>query len=149
MLEITLDSSQFEAGLDIGVLETAIFNDARSLPSPSGRWGGYAYFWPVDRGRGPVRPIFAKALRIPVGDGKFIFRKSAGPAAPREITKNSMSQLEGSAINAAIMSSGSTLRQWFVVFLNRMASFHSQVFADFTPRKSGKLASNYRPTTTG
>ena len=148
MLEIIIDDKDFLAGAEIGLLETDIYNDARSNPSPSGRWGGYPYFWAVDQGRGPVRPIYAKALRIPLADGTAIFRKSAGPSTPRNIVSQSLAQLEGSAINAALSASGSTLRGWFAMFLNKIAFFHAEVLEEVTPHKSGKLAGSYRTTTT-
>lgn len=146
MLEIIIDDKDFLASCQIGRMETDIFSDARSEPSPSGRWGGYPYFWPVDLGRGPVKPIYAKALRITLPDGRVIFRKSVGPAAPRNIRKNSLAQLESSGVNAALTTRASNMRQWFAVFLNRMAYFYSQVLADATPKRTGKLASKYRPT---
>lgn len=149
MLEIIIDDREFLASCEIGTLETDVFNDARSLPSPSGRWGGYPYFWPVDLGRGPVKPIFAKALRIDLGNGNVIFRKSAGPAAPRDIRKMAMNQLESSAVNAAVTTSAQNIRQWCAVFLSKMAYFYSQVLSDATPRRSGNLASKYRGTTIG
>ena len=144
MLEIIIHDSEFLASLNVEGLETAIFNDARS---PT----GFPYFYPVDLGRGPVRPINAKALKIPMAGapGGLIFRKYAGPAAPRNIRQQALGQLEGSAINAAIVARGETMREWCAVFLNGMARFYSQVLADVTPRgPSGKLGSSYRPTTT-
>lgn len=40
----------------------------------------------VEKGRGPVYPVRAKALRIPLESG-VIFRKSAGPAKARPFAK--------------------------------------------------------------
>lgn len=146
MIEIVIKDEEFLASIDgVESLETSIFNDARSAT-------GYPYFYPVDLGRGPVKPIHAKALRIPImgGDGGYIFRRSAGPAAPRNIRQKALVQLEGSAINAAIVAGGATPRGWFASFLNGMARFYSQVLAEVTPRgPSGKLGQSYRPTTTG
>src|SRR5579871_1549621 len=102
MVTIEIDDEQFIATADLSGLESSIFNDAKSLPSPSGRWGGYPYFWPVDLGRGPVNPVYAKALRIPIGNGQFIFRKSAGPSAPRNIRKIAAIQIDSAAINSSI-----------------------------------------------
>jgi len=144
MLEIIIHDSEFLASLNVAGLETAIFNDARSPI-------GFPYFYPVDLGRGPVFPKNAKALKIPIAGapGGFIFRRSAGPAAPRNIRNQALAQLEGSAVNAAIVSRGETMRGWCANFLNNMARFYSQVLADVTPRgPSGKLGSSYRPTTT-
>jgi len=144
MLEIIIKDEEFLASLELESLETSIFNDARSTT-------GFPYFYPVDLGRGPVRPINAKALKIPMAGvpGGFIFRRSAGPAAPRNIRQQALGQLEGSAINAAITAGGLTPRGWLASFLNGMARFYSQVLADVTPRgPSGKLGSSYRPTTT-
>lgn len=144
MIEIIIKDDEFLASLDgVESLETSIFNDARSAT-------GYPYFYPVDLGRGPVKPINAKALRIPIGGGQFIFRRSAGPAAPRNIRQQALVQLEGSAINAAIVAGGATPRGWFASFLNGMARFYSQVLADVTPGSAytGKLRNSYRPTTT-
>ena len=144
MLEIIVNDEEFLESLNVEGLNTAIFNDARSVT-------GYPYFWPVDLGRGPIRPINAKALKIPVqgAPGGFIFRKWAGPAAPRNIRQQALGQLEGSAVNAAILARGETLRGWCAAFLNGMARFYSQVLADATPRgPSGKLGSSYRPTIT-
>jgi hypothetical protein len=144
MLEIIIKDEEFLASLEVESLETSIFNDARSAT-------GFPYFYPVDLGRGPVFPKNAKALKIPMAGapGGFIFRRSAGPAAPRNIRQQALGQLEGSAINAAITAGGATPRGWFASFLNGMARFYSQVLADVTPRgPSGKLGSSYRPTTT-
>jgi hypothetical protein len=150
MLEIIIDDDAFLASADIGIMETDVFNDARSEPSPSGRWGGFAYFNAVDQGRGPVKPIYAKALRIVLPNGDVIFRKSVGPSAPRNIRVNSLVQLESSAVNASLTASGDSLRGWIASFLNKMAYFYSQVLADATPRgASGKLGSSYRPTIIG
>lgn len=148
MLEIIFDDRAFLAGCEIGTLETDVFSDARSDPSPSGRWGDYPYFWPVDQGRGPVKPIYAKALRIVLDNGQVIYRKSVGPAAPRNIRALAMNQLEASALNASLSSNGSTVREWMAKFLTQLAYFYSQVLADASPKKSGKLASSYRSTTT-
>lgn len=140
MLEIIIDDRQFLAGCQIGRLETDIFNDARSS-------NGYPYFWPVDLGRGPVVAKNAKALRFVTPGGQVLFRKSVGPAAPRDIRKTAISQMESSAINASITAGGRDIRQWLAVFLTKMGYFYSQVLADATPRRTGKLASRYRSTT--
>ena len=144
MLEIIIHDSEFLESVNVEGLQTAIFNDARSP-------AGFPYFYPVDLGRGPVKPINAKALKIPMAGapGGFIFRRSAGPAAPRNIRNQALAQLEGSAVNAAIVSRGETMRGWCANFLNNMARFYAQVLAEVTPRgPSGKLGSSYRPTTT-
>jgi len=152
MLTIEIDDAAFLASAEIGVLETSIFSDARSQPSPSGRWGDYPYFWPVDLGRGPVTAKFAKALRIPLPDGTVIYRKSVGPAAPRNIRKNAFVQLDSAAINAGVSASGTPypgIRQWLAAFLRMMAYFYSQSLAEATPGGlTGKLRQSYRATTT-
>jgi hypothetical protein len=151
MFSLTINDADFLNSLDVGGMEADIFNDARSQPSPSGRWGGYAYYWPVNLGRGPVNPIYAKALRIVLPDGTVIFRKHAGPSAARDILGKSAAQLESSAINAVATSGGvgygSSVRRWFATFLTKFAYFQAQVMADATPNgPGGKLASSYRST---
>lgn len=126
--------------MDLSTLKTEIYNDARSLK-------GFPYFYAVDLGRGPIRPINAKALRIPVGGG-FIFRKSAGPSAPRNIRNLASNLLNETAMSAAQSAQGSTIRAWLVSFLNSMALQYSHVLSVVTPRQGGKLATSYRPTTT-
>ncbi len=144
MIEIIVDTSEFEASLDqIGELETSIFQDARS---PS----GFPYFYPVDLGRGPVVAKNAKALKITLPDGSVIFRKSAGPSAPRNIRLESFAQFDGAAINASISARGTTIRGWCVSFLNFMALYFKDVLADHTPVSplpgGGKLQKGYRST---
>lgn len=145
MLEITVDTREFEASLaQIAELQTDIFADARSAT-------GYPYFYPVDLGRGPVRPVNAKALKITLPNGQVIFRKSAGPAAPRNIRLESFAQVDGSAINAATIARGNNLRGWLVSFLNAVALFYKDVLADHSPVSplpgGGKLKKSYRATT--
>ena len=106
MFSLTINDADFLNSLDVGGMEADIFNDARSLAGPTGQGGGYPYYWPVNLGRGPVHPIHAKALRIVLPDGTVIFRKSAGPAAARDILGKSVAQLDSSAINAVATSGG-------------------------------------------
>ena len=106
MFSLTINDADFLNSLDVGGMEADIFNDARSLAGPTGQGGGYPYHRPVNLGRGPVHPIHAKALRIVLPDGTVIFRKSAGPAAARDILGKSVAQLDSSAINAVAPRAG-------------------------------------------
>ena len=89
MLEITVDTSQFESSLEqIGELQTDIFSDARSAT-------GFPYFYPVDLGRGPVVAKNAKALRFTLPDGRDDFSQERRPCGaakypPRFTCLNSM-----------------------------------------------------------
>lgn len=148
MLEITMDASRMLNDLEgLSTMQSEIYSDARSLPNPvSGRGGGFPYFNAVDLGRRgfAVKPP-ARAIPIQT-EGGLIFRKSVGPAAPRNIRQRSIAQIDGSAINAAITGQGSSVRGWFASFLTKMAFFHAQVLVELTPNRSGQLASKYRST---
>lgn len=120
-----------------GILESSIFSDARSDR-------GFDYFWSVDRGRRGFSAINGKALKIPIGGGKFIFRKSVGPARPRYITQRALATASQAATVAASGAQGPTLHDWLKSFLNNFAAIETQAFRAATPVVSGKLASKYR-----
>jgi hypothetical protein len=144
MLEITVDTSAFENEISkIGNMHADIVQDATSDR-------GFRYFYPVDLGRGPVVAKNAKALRITLPDGRVIFRKSVGPAAPRNIRLNSLPEVMGSAINAGVVARGDSIRGWLLSFLGMCAFYFAQVLAEHTPVSplpgGGKLKQSYRAT---
>lgn len=71
------DSTRADSVMKDLTLETTITQPAETLPDQAGRWGGEHYVRWVVGGRGPVVPIFAKALAGP-NFGPVAY---AGPAA--------------------------------------------------------------------
>ena len=123
---------------NFGVLNSAIISTARSPI-------GFDYFWAVDRGRRAIRPIRAKALKIPIGGGKFIFRKYAGPSAPRYITQRAISVLGLSAASAAQSAQGNGMTSWLKSFLNNLADSQVAAFRSATPTTgTGRLVGGYQ-----
>lgn len=150
MLKLNLVSKSFDpsgqleqlsetvgGALGFGILKSEIISTARSPI-------GFDYFWAVDRGRRAIRPIRAKALKIPIGGGKFIFRKYAGPSAPRYITQRAVSTLNLSATAAAQTAQGTNMVAWLKSFVNNLADFQASAFKSVTPNRSGRLASGYQ-----
>lgn len=151
MLKLNLVSKSFDpsgqleqlsetagGALNFGVLTSAIISTARSPI-------GFDYFWAVDRGRRAIRPIRASALKIPIGGGKFIFRKYVGPSAPRYITQRGLSSLGLSATAAAQIARGANIIVWLKSFLNNLVDFQASAFKSVTPNgSSGRLASGYQ-----
>lgn len=124
--------------LGFGILNSSIISTARSPI-------GFDYFWAVDRGRRAIRPIRASALKIPIGGGKFIFRKYAGPSAPRYITQRALSALNLSVGSAAQAATGKTMVTWLKSFLNGLADSQAQAFRQATPGNgTGRLAGGYK-----
>lgn len=79
---IVVRGAHGEAGIDDGVLP----------------WATYAL-----QGRGPVKPVKAKALSWVDDGGTRIFRKSVGPAPPREVVYLTSDDLQRAAEIAAEM----------------------------------------------
>lgn len=131
-----IDDSEFLANLTAPLM-SEVHNRAQSET-------GF-YYWPaVNFGRGPVFPKRAKALKIPIGGGRFIFRKSAGPAAPRYILVKTLPTIPGNAQFAATFAAGTNLRGWWASFLNAMAKLQAAALAEKTPfGPTGRLASSY------
>lgn len=134
MLQIQINAERFLAELPVR-LQSSVVNTAQSEI-------GFPYYAAVDRGRRAVRPVNAKALRIPTPNG-FIFRKFAGPSAPRHITKRSLEDILPNAQFSAAFAAGQTIRGWITSFLNSMAKLHSDSLATRTPIRTGNLAGSY------
>lgn len=137
MFEIQVDTREFEtAAMRLASMESTIETVAEN--------NGFRYFWAVDRGRGPVRPIHAKALRIMTKEGP-IFRRYAGPAPAQHLTEKSLGELMPSSIVAAETARGTSFIVWARQFLGYVANFQSRALARVTPRGfSGKLGNSYR-----
>jgi hypothetical protein len=72
------DSTMAVSRLVHGSLVTAVMQPAESAPDQAGRWGGFQYAETVIKGRGPVRPVYARALAGP-GFGPRPFAKAVPP----------------------------------------------------------------------
>lgn len=118
-----------------GAIIALVFNDARS---PEGTY----YFKYVDRGRGPVRPIRAKALHwIDAKTGKDVFAKYAGPVAPRHIIARALAVVRQKDIE---IESGALTRRKIADFVNAVAMVAVEEMQSITPVVTGKLHDSYR-----
>ncbi len=96
-----------------GEIETAgmeavvdIVQDAETKPDQSGRWGGQHYVKWLVLGRGPVRPIYKKALAGP-GFGPVAYARAAPPHDyPRQAAEQAEPSLLGVMDRAGRMMAG-------------------------------------------
>ena len=150
MIEFSIVATSFPGNHDVsGLSETAggalgFGSITSAIHSAAKSPAGFPYFWPVDLGRREVRPIRAKALRITLPGGQVIFRKYAGPAAPRFITRQALTSLGSSIESAAQSARGSDLHSWLKSFLNGIADLESVAFRLATPNVTGRLAQGYQ-----
>lgn len=70
-----------------GDLSAVVINVARSEE-------GYYYWDTVNDGRGPVRPVKASVLHWVDRNGKDVFARYAGPAAPQHLRENSIATIK-------------------------------------------------------
>jgi hypothetical protein len=136
---LNLITDQIEKTLDDlekgGAIVAKIFNDAQSEEG--------LYYWDlVNNGRGPVRPINAKALHwVDPKTGKDVFAKYAGPSAPRHIRESSIPAIQQATIPGF---KGALTRESLVELVNEIAEFAVAELQSRTPVVSGKLRSSYR-----
>lgn len=138
-VKFTIDIDAFERRLD-GILQGGaivanIYNDART---PEG-----LYYWSlINNGRGPVRPIHAKALHwIDPTTGKDVFAKYAKGVPPRHMRESAIIAL-GSLIIPGDFSelSRETLHR-FVIASAEQLEKEMQLR---TPIRTGNLHDSYR-----
>lgn len=135
--EIKTDS--FEKRLDSiitgGAIRADIYNDAQSAEG--------VYYWSIiNNGRGPVRPIHAKALHwIDPITGKDIFAKFARGVPPRHIRENAILALGGIIIPGDFSELSRDALHRFVIATAIQLKDEMQIR---TPIRTGALISKYR-----
>ncbi len=136
--KIDFDDRELRRNLPRGTPEAVVFNDKRTKT-------GLSVFRLVDRGRGPVRPVRAKALRIPLRGGRVIFRNFARAARPQFLREKAISAMQRAGVLAV---SFNLTQDGLVEFINSIARVGLQELRRKTPRRGfggGKrLADSYR-----
>jgi hypothetical protein len=138
-INISLFTGQAEAALDAlvadGMIIARIFNDARSED-------GTYYFRFVDKGRGPVRPINAKALHWIGEDGKDVFAMYAKGVPPRHIVDRAIAVIQQEKFQ--VDATGKSPRKAMQELVNAVAVFAVDSMKAITPVVSSKLHDSYR-----
>lgn len=142
MFDIEISSGEFESHVGgLAALESNVSNTAQNK--------GFSYFVAVDRGRGPIRPVNAKALRFVTQGGEVVFARSAKDAPAQHLTEQSMANLLPNAMMASNQAHGNSFVSWARNFLRAIANFQSQSLSKITPRVSGRLAKSYKVNVSG
>lgn len=115
---------------------------------------GLSLFRLLDEGRGPVRPVHARALRIPISFGfsagpgragfggtgsSFIFRMFAKPTKPLFLTDKTVAEIERAARSATLPVPRELSRSTIAAILNHLAQaawFHLQ---SISPGRTGRF----------
>jgi hypothetical protein len=122
----------FESG---SVATVNIYNDAKS---PEG-----TYYWSIiNNGRGPVRPVNAKALRwIDPVSGKVVFAQYSKGVPPVHMRENAIVVVQNSVIPGDFtgLDENTILR-----FVMATAEFVAREMRDRTPVRTGQLRDKYR-----
>lgn len=118
-----------------GGIVANIYNNAQS--------GDGQFYWDlVNNGRGPVRPVHAKALHwVDPKSGKDVFSMYSGPVAPRHIRENSIP-----AIQQALVSFPESVlfnRAALIEFINAIADYAVSEMQSRTPVVTGRLRDSY------
>lgn len=118
-----------------GGIVAEIYNDAQSAD-------GVFYWNLVNDGRGPVRPVHAKALHwIDPLTGKDVFSMYSGPVAPRHIRENSIPAIQ----QAEVQTYRATLtRETLADIVNAVAEIAVFEMQSRTPVITGLLHDSYR-----
>jgi hypothetical protein len=136
---LKFDTTNLDKALDAlttgGAITAFIFNDARSQD-------GTYYFRYVDGGRGPVRPIRAKALHWIGKDGKDVFAMYAKGVAPRHIIIRAIAVINQE--RPQFSSAGKPIREAIADYVNAVAVIAVEEFQKLTPVVTGKLRNSYR-----
>jgi hypothetical protein len=136
---LRFDTTNFDKAVDAvtrgGAITAFIFNDARSQD-------GTYYFRYVDGGRGPVRPIHAKALHWIGKDGKDVFAMYAKGVAPRHIIIRAIAIIN--LRTPEFTTGGKPLRDAIADYVNAVAVIAVEEFQRLTPVVSSKLRDSYR-----
>lgn len=142
MFQIEVVSKEFESDLQrLASLESEVSNTAMNK--------GFAYFYAVDQGRGPIVPVNAKALRFIGRDGEVVFSKHAKAAPAQHLLKRSLDSLLANAIISAAQARGNSFLVWARSFLRSIAQREAGALQGVTPRVSGKLARSYKVNVSG
>ncbi len=123
--KIDFDDKELRRNLPHGMPEAVVSNTKRTTT-------GLSIFNLVDRGRGPVRPVRAKALRIRLRGGRVIFRKFARAARPQFLRQKAvaaMNQAGALAIRFDLTQAG------LVNFINEIARVGLEALKRSTPRR--------------
>lgn len=135
---IEFDDKELLRNLPRGAPEAIVFNDKRTR-------SGLSLFRIIDRGRGPVRPVRAKALRIPLRGGQVIFRKFARATRPQFLREKAVAAMQQAGVLAV---SFNLTQDGLVEFINSIARTGLNELRRKTPRRGiggGKrLADSYR-----
>lgn len=131
------------AGLNKGGLSeisASVRSRLRAKLDPAGR----TVFNILSRGRGPVFPVRAKALRYKNKAGQTIIRSSVGPAAGVPVLQRALPSIMrfASTIQKSILT-GIPSRLSMVSFVNSIVDFARLAIRDKTPVVSGRLRNSY------
>ena len=149
MILLEFDGKKFIKGLKRRTLEARVETNV-------------SYFDAVDKGRSAVRPVHAKALRIPVGARRlqagvtrrtpvktkgFIFRQFSGPTKPQNLSKRAMRRIQPfiRALTSSTLRRKNISTEVLAEFINRIASRYLTSIRTITPvRFTGRLKSGYK-----
>lgn len=149
MIILEFDGKKFIKGLKRRTLEARV-----ETISP--------YFEAVDKGRGAVRPVVAKALKIPVGARRlapgqtrrtpakqkgFVFRTFAGPTKPQNLTRRALRRIQPfiRTLTKSTRGRKNITTAVLAEFVNRIAARYLTSIRTITPvRFTGRLKASYK-----
>lgn len=143
---------KFSVKVDVGrLLDDLPQPISASVVSTATTRTGLSLFRILDEGRGPVRPVRAKALMIPLreptflpevgGTRAFIFRMFSRATKPLHLTKKAVNAV----IEQARVEKGENLltHSGAFRFLNRLATAAVRCLRDETPSRTGRMQQSY------
>jgi hypothetical protein len=140
-LQFKVDFEPILKQLAQGEVRAVIYNDARSSRR-------FPYFWSVNDGRKGFGPYGATSVTMGRKTLKFFSRgrwwwpKSVGPAAAQNIRERAVEAIMPMLYSMQAHFSGT--QAGLVAFVNEAAAIAKHALIQFTPRRSGTLASKYR-----
>jgi len=137
-LQFRVDFEPILKQLPQGAVRAAIYNDARSPYPPR---PDFAYFWAVNDGRGGVAAKNCLRLRF-FSRGKWWSPVAVGPAKAQRIRERAVEAIMPMLYSMQAHFSGT--QAGLVRFVNEAAALAKHALIQFTPRRSGTLASKYR-----
>lgn len=137
-LQFKVDFEPILKQLPQGEVRAVIYNDACN---PDPRWADFHYFWPVNDGRRGFAAKNCPRLRF-FSRGKWWSPVAVGPASAQKIRERAveaiMPMLHSMAAHASATQTG------LIAFVNEAAGLAKHALIQFTPRRTGTLASKYR-----
>ena len=137
-LQFKVDFEPILKQLAQGEVRAVIYNDARSPYPPR---SDFAYFWAVNDGRGGIAAKNCPRLRF-FSRGKWWSPVAVGPAKAQRIRERAVEAIMPMVFSMAAHASAT--QAGLVAFVNEAAALAKHALIQFTPRRSGTLASKYR-----